>query len=235
MKTLTAPTPYGYQELRQNYQHYMLLAMGFSIFVQLMIISGYHMFQQVQIDPPTKGGTVVEITKLLPPPLQPPLGMPEIPFVSTKFSAGIPVPVPGSEVDPETDFAGQKELAQQANQQWEKFEGGSENANIIIEEKDPLPTEFRIVEKYPEVVFKAVPEYPDIARRVALEGNVWVQILIAKDGKVKKALAVTSDADVFVEPVKEAAMKWVFTPGIMNGKPVAVWVTIPFRFRLTSN
>jgi outer membrane biosynthesis protein TonB len=27
-------------------------------------------------------------------------------------------------------------------------------------------------------------------------------------------------------------MKWVFKPATLNGKPVAVWVNIPFRFKL---
>jgi hypothetical protein len=27
-------------------------------------------------------------------------------------------------------------------------------------------------------------------------------------------------------------MQWVFTPAIMNNGPVAVWVAIPFKFKL---
>jgi outer membrane biosynthesis protein TonB len=30
----------------------------------------------------------------------------------------------------------------------------------------------------------------------------------------------------------EAAQRWTFRPGLMNNRPVAVWVSIPFRFRL---
>jgi len=29
-----------------------------------------------------------------------------------------------------------------------------------------------------------------------------------------------------------AARRWVFTPALSNGKPVAVWTAIPFHFRL---
>jgi hypothetical protein len=29
-----------------------------------------------------------------------------------------------------------------------------------------------------------------------------------------------------------AARQWVFTPGLANGKPVACWISIPFRFGL---
>jgi outer membrane biosynthesis protein TonB len=27
-------------------------------------------------------------------------------------------------------------------------------------------------------------------------------------------------------------MKWKFKPAMMDGKPVAVWVTIPFKFKM---
>jgi len=41
-----------------------------------------------------------------------------------------------------------------------------------------------------------------------------------------------SDAEIFNEPAVEAAKQWLFTPAYMNNGPVAVWVSIPFRFKL---
>jgi outer membrane biosynthesis protein TonB len=38
--------------------------------------------------------------------------------------------------------------------------------------------------------------------------------------------------DVFADEVKSKAMNLQFTPGLQNGKPVRVWVTVPFNFRL---
>jgi len=43
-----------------------------------------------------------------------------------------------------------------------------------------------------------------------------------------------SDAELFNQPAIDAAMKWKFTPAIMNNGPVAVWVSIPFKFRLNA-
>ena len=37
------------------------------------------------------------------------------------------------------------------------------------------------------------------------------------------------------EAALAAAQKWVFTPALRQGKPVTVWVSIPFRFRLKEN
>ena len=34
------------------------------------------------------------------------------------------------------------------------------------------------------------------------------------------------------EAALAAARQWVFTPGLANGRPVACWSAIPFRFRL---
>jgi len=76
------------------------------------------------------------------------------------------------------------------------------------------------------------PSYPEIARRSGMEGTVWVKILVDKEGNPKKAVVVKSDADIFNEPAIGAALQWKFTPAIMNNGPVAVWVAIPFRFRL---
>jgi outer membrane biosynthesis protein TonB len=30
----------------------------------------------------------------------------------------------------------------------------------------------------------------------------------------------------------EAALRWVFKPALANGRPVPVWVAIPFRFQM---
>jgi TonB family protein len=43
-----------------------------------------------------------------------------------------------------------------------------------------------------------------------------------------------SDAEIFNEEAKKAALQWVFTPAVMQQGPVDVWVSIPFRFRLTN-
>jgi protein TonB len=76
------------------------------------------------------------------------------------------------------------------------------------------------------------PDYPEIARRAGVEGTVWVKILVDKEGKAKKAVVMKSDAEIFDEPAKAAALQWVFTPAIMNNGPVAVWAAVPFRFKL---
>ena len=99
-------------------------------------------------------------------------------------------------------------------------------------EDDGPPPDFVPVEKQPAPVKNPSPIYPEIARRAGVEGTVWVKIWVDKEGKAKKAQILKSDAELFNQAAIDAAMQWVFTPAVMNNGPVAVWVSIPFKFKL---
>ncbi len=152
--------------------------------------------------------------------------------IAARASAGIPVPIPDPEISPEATIPTQSELNQPSSL------GDSavgENGTIImpgiIEEEIP-PDIFKPVEKLPVPVVSPAPTYPEIARRAGIEGTVWVRIWVTKEGKAKKAEMLKSDSDLFDQSALDAAMHWVFTPAVMNNGPVAVWVSIPFRFKL---
>jgi len=53
-----------------------------------------------------------------------------------------------------------------------------------------------------------------------------------KEGRVRKAVVTTSDAEIFEQPAIDAAMQFVFTPALMQSGAVEVWVAMPFKFRL---
>jgi protein TonB len=148
---------------------------------------------------------------------------------------GIPVPVPDAEVSPEATIASQDELSKQAAP---VIDASGSGGSTSIEQDlriDEEPPDFVPVEKAPEVVKRIEPKYPELALRAGLEGNVYIKVWVDKEGKVRKAVVQKSDSPVFEEPAKEAAMQWVFTPALMQKGPVSVWVSIPFRFRLTGN
>jgi len=84
----------------------------------------------------------------------------------------------------------------------------------------------------PEVKTQVQPKYPDIATRTSLEGTVWTDVTIDESGKVTKVTIFRSDAEVFNQPSIDAAMQWVFKPALKDGKPIAVDVRIPFKFKL---
>ena len=88
------------------------------------------------------------------------------------------------------------------------------------------------VEQPPEPMLQAQPYYPEEARLKRREGVVWAKLWVTKGGNVKKVRIISTDDKLFNEPALRAAVLWQFRPAIIKGEPTAVWVTIPFRFKL---
>jgi periplasmic protein TonB len=91
------------------------------------------------------------------------------------------------------------------------------------------------VEKAPEAVnleqVKGSMIYPPLALEAQIEGRVTVKVLVDETGGVIKIGSLTGP-EVFYDEVREKVHALQFTPGLQNGKPVKVWVTVPFNFRL---
>ncbi|UCC44561.1 MAG: energy transducer TonB [Candidatus Zixiibacteriota bacterium] len=97
----------------------------------------------------------------------------------------------------------------------------------------PTDTEFVVCERYPEMVYKAVPEYPRVLEELGLEGVVWVRVLVDIDGSVKEArVARSSESAAFDEAALSAAYRNRFTPAIQSGRPVPIWVAYKVEFVL---
>lgn len=106
------------------------------------------------------------------------------------------------------------------------------SAEIMPQDTSAPPPDFVPVEKEPRIIKQVVPVYPQSAIRDHLEGRVFLKLWIGESGKPRRAVILKSDNRIFNRPSIDAAMKYRFTPAIMNHKPVAVWVVIPFTFRL---
>ncbi len=154
-----------------------------------------------------------------------------------KPNVGVPVPVPDAQVSPEQTIATQQELSKIAGPVTQGNGGGDSvgvaMGNFKVPAEDQPPPDFVPVEKEPQIIKQVVPKYPELAQRAGIEGRVWVKIWVDKDGKPHKAIVMKSDAQIFDQPAVDAAMQYRFTPAIMNKGPVAVWVVIPFTFKLT--
>jgi len=77
--------------------------------------------------------------------------------------------------------------------------------------------------------------YPPIAVESGIEGTVIVRVLVDADGKYVKHLLITDEKKVhpiLIKAVQEKVNLVRFTPGTQAGKPVPVWVNIPFKFKL---
>lgn len=118
------------------------------------------------------------------------------------------------------------------------------------------PPDFVAVEKQPQPLLghSPSPQYPLIAQRDSVEGVIWIKLVVDEDGIVKKTqvlkktftknnveidlehakLSTKAAADSLTITVLDAASRWKFSPAILKGEPVRVWVSIPFKFKLDS-
>lgn len=223
---------YGGLELRQLYQKHARKAQTFAVGAHLFFLAAYFASNYLLTeDAPVYSVRILKYSDLGPPPsINNSQAAPavQVASASARPTVGVPVPVPDAEISPEATIQTQQEMSADTG----PMEGlGDGLGDIKIEDEGP-PPDFVPVEKNPVPIKQVQPAYPEIARRAGVEGTVWVKIWVDKEGKAKKADIIKSDAELFNEPAKNAAMQWLFTPAIMNNGPVAVWVSIPFKFKL---
>jgi len=80
-----------------------------------------------------------------------------------------------------------------------------------------------------EVITKAPPVYPAVAKQVNASGEVRVEVIIGEDGRVISANAV-SGHPALRSAAEDAARKWVFKPTLLDGRPVKQPGTLSFVF-----
>ena len=84
----------------------------------------------------------------------------------------------------------------------------------------------------PIIKIFAKPQYPEIARRSALEGTVIVKVLVGPDGLVKDAVVLQGVHPLLDREALAAARRCTFIPGKQRDIPVKAWMALPFNFRL---
>ena len=102
---------------------------------------------------------------------------------------------------------------------------------------------FAIVENMPEfpggqqAMMKFIAEntqYPAKAMEKGIQGRVFCQFVVEKDGRVSNIQVVrtSGDASLDKEAVRVISSMPKWNPGIQQGKPVRVVYTLPVSFRL---
>lgn len=230
---------YGGSELKKLYQRYWLTGFAIAVAIHLVLIGSYYLAELFQgEEPPVMTVKLMKYSDLGPPPsitstnAPPPIA---VSAPTAKPTVGSPVPVPDAEVSAEQTIASQTEMSSTVAP---VAEGAGEGGPVEVQqdiqiEDDAPPADFVPVEKQPEIVKRVEPKYPELAMRAGLEGKVTVKIWVDKEGKPKQVVVLKSDAEIFNEPAIEAAKQWLFTPAYMNNGPVSVWVSVPFKFKLT--
>ena len=89
------------------------------------------------------------------------------------------------------------------------------------------------VEELPVCVTRVAPDYPTMAREAEISGKVVTHVLVGADGRVHDVRVDQQHSVLMLDDAaKQAARELAFIPALVNGRPVAVWVAVPFDFRL---
>jgi TonB family protein len=85
----------------------------------------------------------------------------------------------------------------------------------------------------PRLLKRVEPVYPPLAKAANMQGPVYIQAIIGRDGQVRDATVV---GGVPFPPLREAALtavrQWVYAPTVRNGDAVEVQLSIQISFRL---
>jgi protein TonB len=226
--------PYGASELKRVARPNMVRALTFS---SLLGVFAFAVAGSLSLVLQHSLSTIEPIRHvILDPPPPPPILVPQLPAASPPTSKapviGVPMPLPDVESPPEEGLKDQGALEQTDG----STTSGPPPPIVGTPPQDGvvnLPNTPPLVDQLPEPIRRVEPKYPDLAREAQVEGMVVVNVLVAKDGRVQEVqLHPAIHVPMLDQAALEAARQWTFEPALRNGKPVAVWVAVPFRFRL---
>jgi protein TonB len=85
----------------------------------------------------------------------------------------------------------------------------------------------------PVLVERTLPAYPVVARVRGVEGQVLLEAVIGRDGKVEDAIKVLRSLPLLDQSAVDALRRWRFEPGRdADGRAVRVVLEVPIRFQL---
>lgn len=113
-------------------------------------------------------------------------------------------------------------------------------AEVVVEEDENQI--FTVVEQQPEFeggyaammnFIKKNMRYPASARRMGVDGTVYVSFVVSKDGSISEVKTIRGiSADCDKEAMRVVSMMPPWRPGKQNGKPVFVRFVLPIKFQL---
>jgi len=85
----------------------------------------------------------------------------------------------------------------------------------------------------PVLVARVIPNYPEGARRLGIEGEVVLQFVVDQSGRVERKIEVVASLPMLDQAAIDAVRQWRFSPGRdRDGNPVRVLVSVPLQFTL---
>jgi len=86
----------------------------------------------------------------------------------------------------------------------------------------------------PVVVKEVKPQYTPQAMEAKIQGSVWMECVVTENGDISDVEITRSlDQEYGLDQAAiDAARQWKFKPGLKDGEPVAVRITIELTFKL---
>lgn len=110
-----------------------------------------------------------------------------------------------------------------------------ENDNLKLDSHDadslPIPVEDYLVTTQPKRLHEEKVQRTEESLRADVDGPVLVDILIDETGRVRDVQIIQGPGYGLNEAVKKAMYKFLFSPALVNGKPVAKKFRYTYRFR----
>ena len=170
---------------------------------------------------------VVKVRKYVPPPPK----VERRKIQQKKLVKKVPVPDPTPD-EPEPIIEPEPEIV---------LEDIPDDVEVLIGEPEPPPQTGPLMAgvggvTMPEVIpsTRVEPEYPELARRARIEGKVYLQAVIRKDGTVGDIKVIKEPPGNlgFAEKAIAAVSQWRYKPATQNGRPVDVYMTVVVNFTL---
>lgn len=248
---------YGAYELRKQYNKrlFTAAAIAFGFFLVALLLPWLlRKLGPEEVVPKVKIQSVAEVMALDIPEMEEFEPPPEIEIPKPKIKAiefKVPEPKPDEEVIEEETIMEMDTIKEFENISTETVDSdiegydfsdlddGDGDGVVAIEEPKeeiPDPNAFIPVEKEPSPVnmdnIKRLIGYPPTAKEAEIEGKVILRILVGKDGRYRQHIVIKNPHPILTKAVEGQVTNLQFTPGIQAGKPIPVWVTIPFDFKL---
>jgi periplasmic protein TonB len=105
--------------------------------------------------------------------------------------------------------------------------------STTVDQKAEIPDTQTIFEARPIYRINPPPSYPIIARKRGYQGNVVLEVLINKQGKVIDLRVFSSSGYSILDKTAIASVKkWLFEPGMRGNDKIEMWVRVPIQFKL---
>jgi len=239
--TFTNGSAYGAFELKRLYPKYYCIGLMTAVTIHFLVLIIYFIFG-VERNSITSNVTpsirIIEWENFEAPSLEKYISKDGAQVSTAKLKDGVPVPTSNKLAEPDATIPSTIERRNHnstiellKDNEIIEIKGMPEDA-VTPSQKLPGINDLVIAEELPVMVVAPIPEYPSVAVKAGISGTVLVKILIDKAGKVIRAVVIKSDSELLNQAAIDAALNSSFIPALQNNSPVAVWIVLPYRFKL---